>query len=130
MRQSAAMSRRLKSLARPLFWAALVFTLVMALVPAEPTVLAPVSDKVQHMAAFAILAGLGFLAYPRASKLRLLILLSLFGGVIELLQGLAFFHRDRDILDWVADTGAAAATLLILVAIPFVRLSKTDSEPL
>lgn len=122
------MSRRLRSLARPLFWAALVFTLIMALVPAEPRVLTPVSDKVQHIAAFAILAGLGFLAYPRASKLRLLIWLSIFGALIEVLQGLAFFHRDRDILDWVVDTGAAAATLLILVAIPFAGMAKTDPK--
>ena len=96
---------------RLLFWAALLFALVMALIPSPPAI-ADISDKLQHAAAFATLAVLGRFAYPRWPILWLLFSLSLFGGLIEIAQGLPMIHRDSDPLDWVADTIACAVVLL------------------
>jgi hypothetical protein len=114
---------------RPVFWVAVVFTAVMALLPAPPQLLGPVSDRIQHTAAFAVLAILGFLAYPQTSKFRLLIWLSLFGAIIELLQGLPYFHRDRDVVDWIVDTLAAGATLLVLTGGHLLRKSEENAGP-
>jgi hypothetical protein len=39
------------------------------------------------------------------------VLLSAFGALIEIVQGLPVVHRDRDFWDWVADTLAIIAAL-------------------
>ena len=99
-------------LLRLLFWAAALFAFVMAVLPHPPHV--PANDKVQHMAAFATLGLLGSFAYPRLSTLRLLIGLSLFGALIEVVQAIPALHRDSDPLDWLADTIACAIVLLAI----------------
>ena len=95
-----------------LFWAAALFTFVMAVLPHPPQV---GNDKLQHMAAFATLGLLGSLAYRRLSALHLLVGLSLFGAAIEVIQAIPMLHRDSDVLDWVADTAAAGAVLVVVV---------------
>lgn len=99
---------------RPLFWAAMVFAFVMAMLPHPPEILGEPSDKVQHMAAFATLGLLGTWAYVRTSLLHLLGGLSLFGAFIEVVQAIPALHRDSDIKDWIADTLACALVLLII----------------
>ena len=99
-------------LLRLLFWAAALLAFVMAVLPHPPHV--PANDKVQHMAAFATLGLLGSFAYPRLSTLRLLIGLSLFGALIEVVQAIPELHRDSDPLDWLADTIACAIVLLAI----------------
>jgi hypothetical protein len=99
---------------RALCWAAALFALVMALLPHPPEVPGHPSDKIQHIAAFAVLAVLGTLAYPRITATRLIIGLSLFGAAIEVLQAIPMLHRDSDPLDWLADTIACAIVLLAL----------------
>jgi H+/gluconate symporter-like permease len=94
-----------------LFWAAALFTFVMAVLPHPPQV---GNDKLQHMAAFATLGLLGSLAYRRLSALHLLVGLSLFGAFIEVVQAIPALHRDSDPLDWVADTFACAAIVIAL----------------
>jgi hypothetical protein len=101
-------------LKRPLFWIAVLFALVMALIPKPPPVPGHPSDKVLHMIAFATLGLLGSFAYPRVIALRLIAGLSLFGALIEILQGTALIHRDRDVFDWVADTFACAVVIVAL----------------
>jgi hypothetical protein len=104
----------LRALCAWLFWAAALFALVMALMPHPPQI-GQASDKVQHMLAFAVLAGLAALAWPQ----RLLLVglgLFAFGGLIELLQMIPSLHRDGQTLDWIADA-AATATVLALAAI-------------
>ncbi|HET8534001.1 MAG TPA: hypothetical protein VFL74_00465 [Sphingomicrobium sp.] len=96
---------------RLLFWAAALFALVMALIPRPPPVPGHPSDKVLHVIAFATLGMLGSVAYPRLTALRLVAGLSLFGALIEILQGTALIHRDRDVLDWVADTIACSLVI-------------------
>jgi len=99
---------------RLLFWAAALFALVMALIPRPPPVPGHPSDKVLHVLAFATLGVLGTFAYPRFRALQLIAALSLFGALIEILQGTALIHRDRDVFDWVADTVACGVVVLAL----------------
>jgi len=99
---------------RAAFWAAAIFAFVMALVPRPPPVPGNPSDKLLHAIAFATLGLLGSFAYPRVRAIWLILSLSLFGALIEILQGTALIHRDRDPFDWVADTIACAAVLLAL----------------
>jgi hypothetical protein len=91
------------------FWAAAVFAFVMAVLP-QPVEL-PASDKVQHMAAFLVIAALGRLAYPRLPWWKLLLGLVAFGGAIELVQMIPELHRDSELSDWAADIVAALAAL-------------------
>lgn len=95
------------------FWAALLFAFVMAVLPKPPQLPGQPSDKIQHILAFAVLAALAAAAYPRARLIRILLLLSAFGALIELVQTVPALHRDGDWIDWVADTVAAAVVLLL-----------------
>jgi hypothetical protein len=69
---------------------------------------------VQHIIAFATLAMLGSFAYPAQALTGLLLRLSLFGAVIEVVQAIPALHRDSDVLDWLADTAAVAVVLLLV----------------
>lgn len=102
---------KVPALPRLLFWGAASFAFVMAILPHPPQVPGAPSDKVQHIAAFATLGLLGAWAYRGTSRIRLVLWLSLFGGVIELVQAIPALHRDSDVLDWLADTVAAAVVL-------------------
>ena len=99
-------------LAQSIFWAATLFTLVMALIPKPPAVPVGYGDKIEHAVAFATLGTLGVFGYPRLSGLRLIVALSLFGAFIELAQATPIIHRDCDPLDWVADTVACLIAVL------------------
>ena len=99
---------------RGAFWVAATFALVMALLPHPVRLPSDPSDKVQHIMAFLMLGALAFFAFPRVGPLILLAWLSAFGAFIEFVQMIPALHRDGDILDWIADTGAAAAILTTL----------------
>jgi VanZ family protein len=75
-------------------------------------------DKILHFAAFYALALLGAAAFPsRKALVWLAVLLCAYGALIEILQPLPPFGRDRDVLDWVADTiGITLAILPLMVA--------------
>ncbi len=96
---------------RILFWAALVFCFVMAVIPA-PVELGG-SDKYQHIAAFATLTALALLAYREVNPLFLFAAVAAFGGLIEIVQGLSFVGRDSDVVDWFADVVSIVAVLLV-----------------
>lgn len=86
----------------------------MALDPAPPDFLPPSpSDKLEHMSAFAVLALLARLGFPRSPDWRILEHLSFLGALIEVAQALPFIDRDCDLFDWIADTMAIAAVLLL-----------------
>ena len=99
---------------RALFWAAAMFAFVMAVLPHPPRLPGDPSDKVLHITAFATLGLLGSFAYPAASVLRLLLPLSLFGALIEVVQAIPALHRDSDVVDWIADTVAAGVVLVLV----------------
>jgi VanZ family protein len=102
-----------RPLLRVAFWAALLFAFVMAVLPQPPQLPGEPSDKVQHILAFAVLAALAAAAYPRVGLLKILLLLSLFGALIEFVQLIPALHREGDWIDWIADTLAAALVLLL-----------------
>lgn len=96
-----------------LFWSALVFAFVMAVVPHPPELPGDPSDKVQHILAFAVLTALALPAFATARPLRIGLALALFGALIELVQSVPALHRDASALDWLADCGAVLVVLLI-----------------
>jgi VanZ family protein len=104
--------------ARAVFAAALVFTVVMALLPHPPKLaIDDFGDKFHHILAFATLALLASLAFPAARLTRIGERLSFLGALIEVLQSIPALHRDCDIRDWIADTIAIAVVLVIMAAI-------------
>jgi hypothetical protein len=104
-----------------IFVAALIFTLAMAWLPHPPVVPWQQEDKFWHMVAFATLSVLAPLAFPAAPLLRIGERLSFLGALIEVGQSIPALHRDCDIRDWIADTIAVAATLLLVAAIRRLR---------
>jgi VanZ family protein len=100
--------------ARSIFWLVASFAFVLAILPHPPELPGEPSDKLQHIIAFASLAALASFAYPRAGLLKLLAGLSLFGALIEAVQAIPMLHRDSDVLDWLADTGAALVVLIVI----------------
>ncbi len=102
---------------RLLFWLALAFALVMALLPHPPSLpIDSFGDKFEHMLAFSVLAILGAMGYPGMSLPALGERLSFLGALIEVCQSIPSLHRDCDIRDWMADT------LAVIVALLLVRL--------
>ncbi len=86
------------------FWVYLGVVLLMTLAPVA--YLKPVSaftfwDKAEHGLAFAVLAWLALLVWPKR-PLRLWLILLAFGGAIELLQA-ASGWRSGEWADWLAD---------------------------
>ena len=108
---------------RLLFWAAVLFAFVMAIIPHPPELPGEPNDKVQHIAAFTALSLLGAWAYARAPLLSLLVGLSLFGAFIEVVQAIPALRRDCDVKDWIADTAACAVVQLA------VRWSRSRRGP-
>jgi hypothetical protein len=96
------------------FWAAVLVAVIMATLPHPPHLLDNINDKYQHMTAFAVLAIFAAIAYPKTPLVRIGERLSFLGALIELVQSIPALYRDCDILDWVADTGAVVAALLIV----------------
>lgn len=58
-------------------------------------------DKAKHAVAFAVMAGLGLLAYP-ASACNVVLGLMVYGALIEVVQSLSGW-RVGDWQDWLAD---------------------------
>jgi len=110
-----AMSKeRRLTILRVIFWIAIVLSFLAAINPQPPQLPGAPSDKVQHISAFLLLGALAFVAFPASRPLTLLIGLSAFGAIIEFTQMIPALHRDGDVMDWVADTVAAAAILIVL----------------
>jgi hypothetical protein len=97
----------------PAFWLCLLGAVTLALLP-HPPEFRELGDKAQHMLAFGTLALLGSFAFPGMTKARLGERLSFLGALVEVAQSLPALHRDCDIRDWVADTLAIVAVLVVL----------------
>ncbi len=111
------MSARTIWLFRVALFAAIAFAVTMALLPKPPQIVPIANDKAQHMLAFATLALLAALAYPKAQLFRIGERLSFLGAMVEVLQSIPALHRDCDIRDWIADTIAICVMLLIVATI-------------
>ena len=109
-------------LAQVAFYGALLFTFYSAVIPpAQAIQLAP-WDKAEHFIAFYALTGLAVAAFPRRRLLVIAVLLSVFGALIEFVQGWSVVHRDRDFWDWVADILAIASALAPMLLVWWRRL--------
>lgn len=86
----------------------------MATLPHPPEVPGQPNDKIQHIIAFATLTLLASFAYPQWRSTKVLVGLSLFGALIEVVQAIPALQRDSDVRDWLADSVAVAAVLLAL----------------
>lgn len=100
-------------LAKLAFWPALVFALVMAVLPKPPELPTDnLGDKFQHMLAFFTLTVLAGAGWPRISLVRLALWLSFVGVGIEVVQSIPALHRTGDWRDWLADSLAIVAGLV------------------
>ncbi|HEU4651160.1 MAG TPA: hypothetical protein VFS49_07075, partial [Croceibacterium sp.] len=104
------------------------FAFAMAVDPHPPQLPGSPSDKVQHVLAFTCLALLGSAAYPRLAGLKLVLGLSAFGALIEMVQLIPSLHRDSDVLDWLADTLAVGATVLAISAWRRIRAAQGQAD--
>lgn len=93
-----------------MFWLTAAFTLVMAVIPVPPSF---ATDKIEHMLAFAVLAGLAVFGFSRVAIWKLFLTFAVFGGTIELVQALPIVGRDGDWSDWLADLVTAGTMLAI-----------------
>ena len=100
---------------RLLYWLALAFALVMALLPHPPHLaIDAFGDKFEHMLAFSVLAILGAIGFPGIGLPLLAERLSFVGALIEVCQSIPALHRDCDIRDWFADTLAVVVALMLV----------------
>jgi hypothetical protein len=114
----------LARLAKGAFFAALLFTFYSAVIPPEHAMQLVPWDKAEHFIAFYALTGLAAAAFPRRHILAIAVLLSAFGALIEIVQGLPIVHRDKDFWDWVADTLAIAAALAPMLLVWWRRQAR------
>jgi VanZ family protein len=106
----------MKRLLAAAFWLALMFTLVMALLPKPPQLPGSPTDKLQHILAFLTLATLASAAYPRLAWWRIVGGLAAFGALIELGQTIPVLHRTASWADWIADCVAVALVMVLRYA--------------
>ncbi len=99
------------------FFSALIFTFYSAVIPPQQALQLVPWDKAEHFVAFYGLTGLAAAAFPKYHLLLIAVSLSIFGALIEFVQGLPIVHRDRDFWDWVADSLAIAAALSPMILV-------------
>ena len=115
-------------LARAAFFAALIFTFYSAVIPPEKAIHLVPWDKAEHFIAFYALTGLAAAAFPRRNLIVIAALLSGFGALIEIVQGLDIVRRDRDFWDWVADTIAIIAALAPMLLVWWRGLASSGQK--
>ena len=120
--------QRFVSAMRVLFWLALAFAVVMAVLPKPPELpIDRLGDKFAHILAFGTLAGLAAFGFPSELRWRVAERLSFLGALIEVVQGIPALHRDSDIRDWIADT--IAILVVMAIAAMLVPRVKQDIAP-
>lgn len=93
-----------------LYAAAVAVLLYLCLAPSRELPTVNIWDKAEHAIAWLVLTGVGCLLFPARPR-RIAAFAFLFGGLIELLQGVLPVGRDSDWKDWVADSIGIAVAL-------------------
>ena len=81
-------------------------------------------DKADHLLAFGTLTALLMAAAPRAPAIRLMLVLAVFGAVLELAQATPLIDRDATLGDWLAEAiaiGAVGGAIVLLKLRDFLR---------
>lgn len=105
------------NLFRLLLVLAIALVAYFAFTPVTHPGVAQISDKVQHLAAFFVLAGLADHSFPGADLYRKLLVVLVYGVVIELVQHF-LPYRDFSLLDMGTD---ALALVLYRLGLPVTR---------
>lgn len=71
-------------------------------------------DKVQHVIAFGGVTFWGLMAFPTHARL-IMWALALFGGLMEVLQGILTTTRQPSVYDWIADVVGILLAWLVLM---------------
>lgn len=99
------------------FWLSIAITSVLLLIELKPDADSwQYKDKLQHIFSFFSLAMLGFLSYPNRHK-QILVGLSCYGLLMEVLQGLITVTRTASLYDWLADCVGLLLALIIMVTL-------------
>ena len=106
-----------------------LFITVMSLLPANNLPSLGISDKIEHAAAYAVLAFWFASVMGRWDYLYLFLALLAFGGGIEIAQGLMGLGREADLLDLAADA-AGSVVGLGLAATPLGRWARFIEDQL
>jgi VanZ family protein len=99
-------------------WAMVLFITYSTLAPARDVPDLHINDKIEHATAF---FGMTFWFGGLVRRQRfwaLGLIMSAFGGAIEIAQGTMGLGRDMDIHDWVADTWGVLIALGLLLCVP------------
>jgi VanZ family protein len=94
-------------------WAAVVFAIVVCLIPVSKLPAANVSDKTEHFAAYLLLSLWFAGIYPRARYWIIAIGLCVLGVLIEVAQGAMHLGRHADAMDVVANSTGIVAGLTL-----------------
>lgn len=105
-------------LPRVLFWLALILGTVAAIFPPPAALPAQLDDSQWLAAGFVALSLLAVWAYPFTRLLRLLLVLVLFAGVIELIRTIPATARDTDaFFVWGLESAAVAMSMVIVTVL-------------
>jgi hypothetical protein len=99
-------------------WMMVLFILYSTLAPSRMVPDLPLNDKIEHGTAF---FGMTFWFGGLVARARYWVLgvvMSAFGGAIELAQGAMGLGRDMDVHDWIADTYGVVIALVVLLIVP------------
>lgn len=96
--------------------------------PSEHLPKVPVGDKIEHLFAYMLLAGLLFFCLRTGRKktsdvpVSVLAITMIYGAFDEWMQAIPFIRRDCSFADWTADvTGAAIAVVVLTMLVRVYR---------
>ena len=93
-------------------FAILTYLLLMEMPPSNDPSL--YKDKIEHIIAFGGVAFWGLMAFPR-HRFSIAIGLTIFGALMEVLQGVMTTTRQPSIYDWLADLVGIALTWGVVI---------------
>ncbi|HEX2493388.1 MAG TPA: VanZ family protein [Steroidobacter sp.] len=96
-------------------WLLVVLAITASLLPGQRLPPTGVNDKLEHMAAYTVLALWFAGIYPRSRYVALAVALFLMGVVVEFAQGAMHLGRERDLRDVIANSAGISLGLSIAV---------------